>query len=59
MKTITLKAGWTDQIDAVTKEQYPAGWTGEVSNDRAERAERAGVLVTPDPDPVPKTKTRD
>lgn len=49
MKTITLASRWTDQIGPTTKEEYPAGWTGVVTNDRAERAERAGVLV-----PAPK-----
>ena len=45
MKTITLASRWTDRVDPVTTEEYPAGWSGEVSNDRADRASRAGVLV--------------
>lgn len=50
MKTITLARAWRDRIDAVTVEEYPAGWSGAVSNDRAIRAHRAGVLA-----PEPKT----
>lgn len=45
MKTITLASRWTDQIAPTVKEEYPAGWSGTVSNDRADRAARAGVLV--------------
>lgn len=45
MKTITLARTWRDRIDAVTVEEYPAGWSGAVSNDRAARAERAGVVA--------------
>lgn len=45
MKTITLARAWRDRIDAVTVEEYPAGWSGAVSNDRADRAARAAVLV--------------
>lgn len=45
MKTITLATRWIDQIAPTVKEEYPAGWSGAVSNDRAERAARAGVLV--------------
>lgn len=58
MKTITLKSRWIDQTGPVTREEYPAGWSGEVSNDRAERAERAGVLVEPEikTDDAPITK---
>ena len=51
MKTITLKARWIDQVDPVTREEYPAGWSGEVTNDRAARAKAAGVLA-----PEPKSK---
>lgn len=54
MKTITLKSRWIDQVDPVTREEYPAGWTGRVSDDRAERAARAGVLV-PEPKKVEAT----
>ncbi len=49
MKTITLKARWVDQVDPVTTEEYPAGWSGEVTDDRAARAKVAGVLA-----PMPK-----
>ncbi|MFN3836819.1 MAG: hypothetical protein ACK4MI_03810 [Brevundimonas sp.] len=45
MKTITLARAWRDPINDVTVEEYPAGWTGAVSNDRADRAKRADVLV--------------
>ena len=45
MKTITLARAWRDRLNDVTVEEYPAGWTGTVSNDRADRAVRAGVLV--------------
>jgi hypothetical protein len=49
MKTITLKSRWIDRVDPVTTEEYPAGWSGEVTDDRAARAKRAGVLA-----PAPK-----
>lgn len=52
MKTITLARVWRDRIDAVTVEEYPAGWSGEVTDDRAGRAKRAGVLA-----PAPKKAT--
>lgn len=45
MKTITLARAWRDRINDVTVEEYPAGWSGTVSNDRADRAKRADVLV--------------
>jgi len=45
MKTITLATRWTDQVAPTVREEYPAGWTGRVSEDRAERAAHAGVLV--------------
>lgn len=45
MKTITLARAWRNRIDDTTVEEYPAGWAGTVSNDRADRAARAGVLV--------------
>lgn len=45
MKTITLAHRWIVVVDPVTTEEYPAGWSGEVSHDRADLAARAGVLV--------------
>lgn len=54
MKTITLARAWRDRIDPVTVEEYPAAWSGAVSNDRADRAKRAGVLVV-----EKKTETED
>lgn len=59
MKTITLKKRWIDHVSATTQEEYPAGWSGEVSNDRAERAHRAGVLADPAPAPTKAAKVRD
>lgn len=56
MKTITLKSRWVDQIDSVTKEEYPAGWSGDVTSDRAARAKAAGVLA---PAPAKPAKSQD
>lgn len=56
MKFITLPSGWIDHTGPTTKEEYPAGWSGEVSNDRAERAVRAGVLAIEPETPAPATK---
>jgi len=55
MKTIKLKSRWIDRIDDVTTEEYPAGWSGDVSNDRADRAVKASVL---DEEPADVVQTK-
>lgn len=44
MKTIKLAKDWRHQVNATTVHEYPAGWSGEVSNEAAEHAAAAGVL---------------
>lgn len=50
MKTVKFARTWPDRIDDTTVEEWPAGWSGEISDERAARAEKAGVL-----DGEPKT----
>lgn len=44
MKTVKFARTWPDRIDDTTVEEWPAGWSGEISDERAARAEKAGVL---------------
>lgn len=45
MKTVKFARTWPDRIDDTTVEEWPAGWSGEISDERAARAEKAGVLA--------------
>lgn len=45
MKTIKLAKPWRHRVDDVTVHEYPAGWSGEVTNEMAERAAADGVVV--------------
>lgn len=44
MKTIKLAKRWQNRVNDTTVHEYPAGWSGQVSNEVAERAAAAGVL---------------
>lgn len=45
MKTIKIgPKGWRNQVNETTVHEYPAGWSGDVSNDVARRAVAATVL---------------
>ena len=45
MKTIKIgPKGWRNQVNDTTVHEYPAGWSGDVSNDTARRAVSAKVL---------------
>lgn len=44
MKTIKLAKTWPNHVNESTVHEYPAGWSGEVSDDVAQRALNAGVL---------------
>ncbi len=44
MKQITLAKTFRDRVDETTVHEYPAGWTGAVSDAVAERAKSAEVL---------------
>lgn len=44
MKTIKLKKAWRNRVNATTVHEYPAHWSGVVSDEAAERAEKAGAL---------------
>lgn len=57
-KIITLAKAWRDQVDSSTVHEYPAGWSGEVDADAAERAHAAKVVsVTDAADEGAQTKT--
>lgn len=44
MKTIKLAKDWRNRVNDTTVHEYPAGWSGQVSNEVAERATAANVL---------------
>jgi hypothetical protein len=58
MKIITFARRWRRRINAVTVEEYPAGSTATVSNERAAAAVKAGVLVDAPIDPPADDQTQ-
>ncbi|QBX37225.1 hypothetical protein E4M02_02575 [Brevundimonas sp. S30B] len=44
MKPVEFAKAWRWPTSATSYEEYPAGFSGEISNDRAVAADRAGVL---------------
>lgn len=44
MKKVSFARRWNNSVNDISTHEYPAGWSGEVSNETAERAEAAGVL---------------
>ena len=49
MKQVKFAKRWRDRRNDTTVEEYPAGWSGEISDERATRAVAAKVL---DGDPI-------
>ena len=45
MKKVTLAKDFTDRVDASMVRNLRAGWSGEVSDDKAAEMEAAGVLA--------------
>lgn len=44
MKMVQFAKRWRNQVNDTTVHEYPAGWSGEVSNEAADRAVAAKVL---------------
>ncbi len=49
MKKVTLAKDFTDRVDASLTRHLRAGWTGDVSDDKAAEMEAEGVLATEPP----------
>ncbi|MGV3580001.1 hypothetical protein [Brevundimonas sp.] len=44
MKQVKFAKKWRNAVNDTTVHEYPAGWSGPVSNEVAERAQSADVL---------------
>lgn len=56
MKTVTFAKKWIHHVSDTVREEYPAGSTVDVSEDRAETAKGAGVLKGEPVDAKPAEK---
>lgn len=56
MKTVTFAKRWVHHVSDTVREEYPAGSTVDVSEDRAKAAQDAGVLKGEPVDAKPAEK---